>query len=444
VGSMLEIVPYDPDWSRQFEAERDRIAVALRDVALRIDHHGSTAVPGLAAKPIIDIQISVHSLQPIAAYAEGLASLGYVHVPHPDDAFCPFFHRPSDWPHTHHVHVVQAGGDEERRTLAFRDYLRAHPSAACAYAALKRGLAPQYSAAEPSARQAYADAKGGFVETIIARAFAEGHPRELGPVRVGATTFEHLLTSRGADTYADFFLPHLGPDMQVLDVGCGPASITTGLARAVPRGRILGVDIDSSGFADARRYAQSAGLRNLEFAVADGVRLPFRDAAFDATFCHSALETMSVPEAVVGELRRITRPGGVVGAASIEYGGLVMGGASTAGPRRFYEIRMQLWRGAHIADPFTGRRLRGLFEHAGFARVEAFADYICYGTPERVRVFARERAAECREKEFGAAVVRHAIASTDELAALAVSWEQWGEAADAFLAFAWCRVLGWP
>src|SRR5262245_29993178 len=127
---MIEVRPYDPAWVTAFESERDRLRDALGALALRIDHNGSTAVPGLAAKPVIDIQISVAALHPIAAYEPALARLGYVHMPHADDAFAPFFHRPAAWPHTHHVHVVQAGSSEERRTLAFRDYLRTHPDAA--------------------------------------------------------------------------------------------------------------------------------------------------------------------------------------------------------------------------------------------------------------------------------------------------------------------------
>jgi GrpB-like predicted nucleotidyltransferase (UPF0157 family) len=178
VDAVLEIVPYDPDWPRCFSTECDRIAAGLGALALRIDHHGSTSVPGLAAKPIIDIQVSVARLHPLDAYAPKLAHLGYVHVPHPDDAFCPFFHRPAAWPHTHHVHVVQAGGDEERRTLAFRDYLREHADAAREYEDLKRRLAPRYSAVEFASRQAYADAKTAFITRVTARALSEGYPRE--------------------------------------------------------------------------------------------------------------------------------------------------------------------------------------------------------------------------------------------------------------------------
>jgi GrpB-like predicted nucleotidyltransferase (UPF0157 family) len=147
-----------------------RIGHAFGALALRIDHHGSTAVPGLAAKPIIDIQISVARLDSIAAYAERLAPLGYVHVPHGDDAVCPFFHRPARWPHTHHVHLVEAGGDEERRTLAFRDYLREHEPVAKQYETLKRALAGQFGERDASSREAYANAKGDFIARIVSRA----------------------------------------------------------------------------------------------------------------------------------------------------------------------------------------------------------------------------------------------------------------------------------
>ncbi len=169
----LAIVDYDARWPAMFEAERGRIAAALGARALRIEHNGSTAVPGLAAKPIIDIQVSVAALQPLAPLIAALTPLGYVHVPHADDAFCPFLHRPAAWPHTHHVHLVEAGGLEERRTLAFRDYLRAHADAAREYERLKRQLAAATDASSPAAREAYANAKGAFVERIVDTALRE-------------------------------------------------------------------------------------------------------------------------------------------------------------------------------------------------------------------------------------------------------------------------------
>jgi GrpB-like predicted nucleotidyltransferase (UPF0157 family) len=172
----LQVVAYDPQWPAAFDCEAARIRTALGPIAFRIDHHGSTSVPGLAAKPVIDIQVSVADLDPIDRYREPLRSIGYTHFPHPDDAFCPFFHKPQEWPHTHHVHVVRAGGLEARRTLAFRDYLREHAEARREYEQLKVRLASQFSAASAGSRQAYADAKTAFIERVIATAFREGHP----------------------------------------------------------------------------------------------------------------------------------------------------------------------------------------------------------------------------------------------------------------------------
>lgn len=179
----LEIVRYDPAWPGAFALERDRIAATLGDLAVRIEHHGSTAVPGLAAKPVIDIQVSVRRLHPIGQYEPGLVRLGYVHVPHADDAFCPFFHRPAAWPHSHHVHVVEAGGSEERRTLAFRDYLREHQAVAIDYRVLKERLAARHDAEHPATQQAYVDGKTEFVTRTTERALAEGYPRGIEPLR---------------------------------------------------------------------------------------------------------------------------------------------------------------------------------------------------------------------------------------------------------------------
>jgi GrpB-like predicted nucleotidyltransferase (UPF0157 family) len=175
----IEVVPYDPGWPAAFEQEALRLRTALGTLALRVDHNGSTSIPGLAAKPVIDIQVSVAALQPLAEYGERLESIGYVHVPHEDDSFCPFFHRPRRWPHSHHVHVVESDGLEERRTLAFRDYLRDHVEAAREYERLKLSLTEELGTNSPESREAYARSKTTFIEKIVADALKDGYPRDL-------------------------------------------------------------------------------------------------------------------------------------------------------------------------------------------------------------------------------------------------------------------------
>jgi len=174
---MIDVVSYDPEWPRDFEKERDRLQASFGNVARRIEHNGSTAVPGLSSKPIVDIQISVDRLQPMDPYARALHACGYIHVPHADDDRCPFFHRPAEWPHTHHVHVVEAGSREERQTLLFRDYLRSHPDAARRYEGLKRELARVYGGNDAASREAYANAKTAFVAEILDHAAFESVPR---------------------------------------------------------------------------------------------------------------------------------------------------------------------------------------------------------------------------------------------------------------------------
>jgi GrpB-like predicted nucleotidyltransferase (UPF0157 family) len=166
----IEIAEPDPRWPALFAAEAERLRAALGPLAQRIDHVGSTAVPGLAAKPVIDVQVTVARVDPIGAYRGALESLGYAYSLVP----FPYFHRPADWPHTHHVHVREAGGDEARRMIAFRDWLRRHPADREAYEALKRELARGADADSVEGRVRYSEAKTAFVRDIELRARTRG------------------------------------------------------------------------------------------------------------------------------------------------------------------------------------------------------------------------------------------------------------------------------
>jgi len=165
---LLEISEYRPEWEHMFELEKGRLAVAFGSFAVRIDHVGSTAIEGMRAKPIVDIQISVRELHPISAYKDVMQDLGYTHLSDspPGDHIYPLFHRPATWPHTHHVHFCELGGDEEWRHLAFRDWLRSHPEDQRKYSDLKVRLAAETDLEEPSALNRYAHGKSEFVESV--------------------------------------------------------------------------------------------------------------------------------------------------------------------------------------------------------------------------------------------------------------------------------------
>ena len=167
VAEPVVIVDYDPEWPRRYEALRAPLAAAVGELAAEIVHLGSTSVQGLAAKPVIDINIQLRSREDLPAVIERLAGLGYAHE---GDLGIPgreaFATPPGYSAHDHHLYVCAPDWGGHGDQVAFRDYLRAHPSAARAYARLKRSLAARHR----NNRGAYANAKAGFVAAVLKRA----------------------------------------------------------------------------------------------------------------------------------------------------------------------------------------------------------------------------------------------------------------------------------
>ena len=164
----VRIVDPDPGWPARAAAELRRVEHALGPVAVRLEHVGSTAVPGLAAKPILDLQLSVDRLEPRERYVAALERLGYLFVPAPESPDYHLFARPPQRPRTHHLHVCRAGSDHELRHVAVRDFLRTHPDEAERYAALKRRLAADH----PQDRLGYISGKHAYLTALEARALA--------------------------------------------------------------------------------------------------------------------------------------------------------------------------------------------------------------------------------------------------------------------------------
>jgi|SRR5262245_17316503 len=175
---MIELVPYDSTWPTRFDEEATRLQAVCGALALRIDHVGSTSIPGIAAKPVIDVQITVAVLEPLREWQDRLARLGYSHHASPDDDEYPFFHRPAAWPHTYHVHLCRPGSVIGRATLAVRDYLRDNPKLREAYEREKRRLAAVHLGDTADRRELYAEGKSPFLGPLIERALQLGYPRE--------------------------------------------------------------------------------------------------------------------------------------------------------------------------------------------------------------------------------------------------------------------------
>lgn len=162
----IHLVPYDAAWPRRFAEERTLLESVLRPwLAGPIEHIGSTAVPGLTAKPVLDIMAGVHDLPSSAAACAALEQVGYMYFPYRPDVMH-WLCKPSPAKRTHHLHLVPVHSPLWSDRLLFRDYLRSSATATAEYAALKIALAERHRLD----REAYTDGKGEFVRRNLERA----------------------------------------------------------------------------------------------------------------------------------------------------------------------------------------------------------------------------------------------------------------------------------
>lgn len=172
----IRLVRYDATWPRQFAEERERLTQVLAPwLAGPIEHIGSTAIPALIAKPIIDIMAGVRDLPSSIDARAPLQALNYVYFPYRADVMH-WFCKPSPARRTHHLHLVPVSSALWEDRLVFRDYLRSSHAALAEYAALKAGLAAKYQ----FDREAYTDAKSRFVRSVLSRARDEAQPGGAG------------------------------------------------------------------------------------------------------------------------------------------------------------------------------------------------------------------------------------------------------------------------
>lgn len=161
----VEVVPYDSRWAGLYRETEAELRARLGDAILGVHHVGSTAVPGLCAKPILDVLVSVEDLEASRALVPAIESLGYEFRPHEDIPDRHFFRRKIAGGRTHHLSLAEPGSRHHRETITFRDALLADPELAAQYARLKLDLARRF----PRDRAAYIEGKTAFVRGVIAR-----------------------------------------------------------------------------------------------------------------------------------------------------------------------------------------------------------------------------------------------------------------------------------
>ena len=162
---LVELVPYDPRWPAAFQAEADRLVAALRSPSFTIEHVGSTAIPGLGGKPVVDLMLGAPSLSVIDALRPAIESLGYEYQPHQESVIPDrrFFVKCVGDRRAFHLHAVQAGSAFWVEHLAFRDRLRGDPGLAAAYHGVKADLAKRFR----HDRDAYTSGKSAFISTVL-------------------------------------------------------------------------------------------------------------------------------------------------------------------------------------------------------------------------------------------------------------------------------------
>lgn len=244
---------------------------------------------------------------------------------------------------------------------------------------------------------------------------------------------------RGAADSAAYLLAHLSAGMDLLDVGCGPASITADLAERVAPGRVVGLDAAAGALEAARATLSERGLsEQVEVTSGDVMALPFEDASFDVVHAHQVLQHLADPVGALAEMRRVTRPGGIVAVRDAVYS------AMTWFPE---PAGMEQWRSVYMAtarsnggEPDAGSRLLSWARAAGFADASASASTWCYATPAD-RAWQSQTWAQRSLTSFGPRAVELGLADRADLETMAQAWRQWGDSEDAWFVVVHGEVL---
>jgi SAM-dependent methyltransferase len=236
---------------------------------------------------------------------------------------------------------------------------------------------------------------------------------------------------RTAENSAGYLLPHLRPGLDLLDVGCGPGTITVDLAARVAPGRVLGFDVSADPLDEARAAAERAGAA-VTFAVGDVYALDLPDDSVDVVHAHQVLQHLTDPVAALREMARVCRPGGLLAVRDVDYATFTWFPADP-GLDRWLEVYYAVAR-ANDAEPDAGRRLLAWAHAAGLRDVTASTSSWCYASPAEREWWGRSWAGRATASAFAEQALSYGLATRDELGELAAAWLRWAAADDGWLA----------
>ena len=244
---------------------------------------------------------------------------------------------------------------------------------------------------------------------------------------------------RTAENSAAYLLPLLRPGLDLLDVGCGPGTITADLAARVAPGRVTAVDSSAQALAAARAEARARGLTGVRFAEADVQALDLPDDAFDVVHAHQVMQHLGDPVTALREMRRVCRPGGVVAARDADYGAMTWY-PRVPGLDDWLALYRRLAR-ANGGEPDAARRLSSWARAAGFTEVTASASAWCFASAEERAWWSGTWAARITRSALAEQALASGEATREELSRLAAAWREWGAAEDGWFAVLHGEIL---
>lgn len=250
-----------------------------------------------------------------------------------------------------------------------------------------------------------------------------------------------MMVARGAATWAAHLLPHLRPGMRVLDCGCGPGSITLGLAQAVAPGEVVGLDVEPQQIERARALAVAARVENVRFQTGDVYALPFPDASFDIANANSLLQHLSDPLWALRECRRVLRHGGIMAVRDPDWSTMRLEPATSL-LDLVRDLRIRVYA-HHGSDAMYARQQLRLLREAGFAYARCYptADPVSGSTAEQVRWHAQAMRDHLLVSSETILAEKMTDAATIE--AMANELAEWSERPDATVALLFFCSIGW-
>jgi len=235
---------------------------------------------------------------------------------------------------------------------------------------------------------------------------------------------------RTVENSAAYLAPHLRPGLAVLDVGCGPGTITVDLAARVAPGRVVGLDVSPAPLDEARALAASSGV-TVGFEVGDVYALAAPDDSFDVVHAHQVLQHLTDPVAALGEMARVCRPGGLLAVRDVDYATFTWFPADE-GLDRWLDLYFRVAR-HNDAEPDAGRRLLSWAHAAGLRDVTATASSWCYASPAERGWWGNSWAGRATASSFAEQALAYGLATPDELEDIAAAWRRWRDADDGWV-----------